>query len=103
MYAIIRDRGKQYTVREGDTLEIDLLSSPGDTHEFNEVLLLSGEGDVKVGVPTVAGAKVTATVVGEQRGPKLYVMKFRRRKDSKTKRGHRQRYTQVKIETITAG
>lgn len=102
MYAVIRDRGKQYMVREGERIEIDLLPAQDDASlEFSEVLLVSSDGDVKVGQPTVANAKVTAKVVDATvKGPKIEVVKFRRRKDSKTKTGHRQRYTAVQIDKI---
>ncbi|RMG09350.1 MAG: 50S ribosomal protein L21 [Planctomycetota bacterium] len=107
MYAIIRDRGRQYRVVEGETLQLDLLpqAQDGQSIEFNEVLLTSnGEGDVKVGRPTVPGASVSASVVAaEFKGPKIDVVHFRRRKDSMTKKGHRQRFTKVKIDKIQVG
>jgi large subunit ribosomal protein L21 len=107
MYAIIRDRGQQHRVVEGETVQVDLLPDvkDGQTVEFNEVLLTSnGEGDVKVGTPTVAGASVSASVVDAAfKGKKIDVVHFRRRKDSMTKTGHRQRYTHVKIDKIQVG
>ena len=105
MYAVVRDRGKQYTVREGETYRIDLLAgkSKDDTIEFNEVLLVSGDDQTTVGQPTVAGATVSAKVLGEVKDKKITVMRFRRRKDSQTKTGHRQRYTKIQIEKIVAG
>ena len=107
MYAIIRDRGQQYRAVEGETLQLDLLPDvkDGQAVEFNEVLLTSnGEGDVKVGAPTVAGATVSASVVkAEFKGKKIDVVHFRRRKDSMTKVGHRQRFTHVKIDKIQVG
>jgi large subunit ribosomal protein L21 len=103
MYAVIRDRGRQYSVREGDTFNIDLMTDPGESIDFSDVLLLSGDGDVKVGKPTVEGATVNASVIGLAKGPKLDVLKYRRRKDSKVKTGHRQKYTRIRIEKISAG
>lgn len=104
MYAIIRDRGRQYRVQEGEVLDIDLLDGKkdGDTVEFKDVLLTAGgEGQVKVGEPHVSGASVTGVVVmAEVKGEKIDVVHFRRRKDSKTTRGHRQRYTRVKVQRI---
>lgn len=106
MYAIIRAGGKQYTAREGETLDLERLvnKKPGDSVEFGEVLLLAkGEGDVRVGAPLVAGASVKATVVKEFRGEKIDVVKFRRREDSMTKKGHRQTLMRVKIDKINLG
>lgn len=106
MYAIVRTGGKQYTAREGETLELERLQDkkPGDAVEFKDVLLVSkGEGDVRVGAPLVSGASVTATVVREYRGPKIDIVKHRRREDSQTKKGHRQTLMRVKIEKINHG
>ena len=106
MYAIIRAGGKQYTAREGEHLDLERLvgKKPGDAVEFGEVLLLAkGEGDVRVGAPLVAGAKVSGTVVKEFRGEKIDVVKFRRREDSMTKKGHRQTLMRVKIDKIQQG
>ena len=104
MYAIIRDRGKQYKVSEGAVLDLDLLpdSKDGDALQFDEVLMTSnGEGEVTLGTPKVEGVQVAAKVVEALvKGAKIDVVHFRRRKDSMTKQGHRQRYTRVKIETI---
>lgn len=102
MYAIINDRGRQATVREGDVLLLDLQGSaePGQTITFEEVLLVGDEGQVKIGKPTVAGASVSAEVLGLEKGPKLIAFRFKRRKNVRRKRGHRQKYTQVKITKI---
>ena len=104
MYAVIRDRNNQATVREGDVILCDLMKSaqPGDELTFDEVLLLSNDGDVRVGAPTVDGAKVTGEVVGEEKGDKVVAFRFKRRKNIRVKRGHRQRYTRVKITGIHA-
>lgn len=102
MYAIINDRGRQATVREGDVLLLDLQGSaePGQKITLGEVLLVGDEGSVKIGKPTVAGASVTAEVLGLEKGPKLIAFRFKRRKNVRVKRGHRQKYTQVKITKI---
>ena len=104
MYAIIRTGGRQYRVREGDTLDIELLpGDAGDEVVFSEVLLVEDGGDVQIGAPTVAGASVTAALEGPTRGPKLLSMKYKNKTRSRTLRGHRQHLTRVKITEITAG
>ena len=104
MYAVIQDRGRQHTVRAGDEILCDLLAdkSPGDQLTFNDVLLLGGEGEARLGTPFVEGATVTAEVVGLERGDKLVVMRFKRRKNVRRKKGHRQSYTRVRIQGIQA-
>ena len=101
MYAVIETGGKQYRVSPDDVLTIERLQGDAEqTIEFADVLMV-GEGDsVKVGSPTVAGAKVVAEVVEQTRGPKLIAFKKRRRKSSRRKRGHRQDLTKVKITEI---
>lgn len=101
MYAIIADGAHQYKVQPGQVLDIDLRdASPGDAITFDRVLAFSGENGFQLGQPTVAGVAVTAKVVDEVKGEKLTVQKFRRRKNSKRRTGHRQRYTRVEIESI---
>lgn len=103
MYAIIKDGGRQVKAEVERRLRVDYRDGvlKGDSIEFTEVLTISGEGEVKIGTPTVAGAKVVAEVVEpEFKGPKLIVAKFRRRKNSKRKTGHRQVYTLVQIKEI---
>ncbi|HLU47077.1 MAG TPA: 50S ribosomal protein L21 [Planctomycetota bacterium] len=104
MEAIIRDGGRQYTVRPGERVEVDWREAePGSAIEFGEVLLVRpDEGELRVGAPLVDGAKVVGKVVGQAKGPKLTVLSFRRRKNSKRRVGHRQRYIEVEIETISA-
>ena len=104
MFAIIKTGGKQYRVKQGETLRVEKLPvEAGATVEFGEVLLVAGEGaDLKIGQPTVAGAKVVAKVVAQERGPKITIFKFRRRKNYRRKSGHRQAYTAVRIEAIQA-
>ena len=99
MIAVIRTGGKQYTVAADDELTIERLEGEaGAKIEFTDVLMV-GE---KVGAPTVAGAKVVASIVKQARGPHLIVFKKRRRQNSRRKNGHRQDLTVVKIEQIVA-
>ena len=101
MYAIIEDQGRQYTVRTGDVIRIDRKdATENEQVTFDRVLLVRSDDDARVGTPLVEGAKVTATVLGEVKAPKIVVRKFKRRKNYRRKQGHRQRYTQVKIESI---
>jgi large subunit ribosomal protein L21 len=103
VYAIIRDRGMQYRVEEGQVLEIDLLSAdPGSTIELSEVLLVGGGSDVKVGAPVIEGARVKAEVLGETKGEKIVVFRYRNKKRYRRRVGHRQRYTQIKVTSISA-
>lgn len=104
MYAIVEDGGKQYMVREGDTVNLELHELAEGTKSLTlDKVLLVGEGkDARVGAPYVSGAKVTAKVVeAEMKGPKLYIEKYRRRKGYHMRRGHRQKYTRVMIEKIS--
>jgi large subunit ribosomal protein L21 len=101
-YAIIRTGGKQFRVSPGDVVRVPTLAdkNEGDKVEFDEVLV-SGDGDgVRIGAPTIADARVTATVLKQGRGPKIIVFKFKRRKHYKRTKGHRQGFTAIKIETI---
>ncbi len=104
MYAIINDSNQQTTVRSGDIILCDLKKNAqaGETITFDKVLLVGNEGTVQVGKPTVAGASVTGEVLGEVKGKKLIAFRFKRRKNIRVKRGHRQRYTRVLITEITA-
>lgn len=104
MYAVIKTGGKQYRVSEGDTLQVEKLTGkPGDEISFDEVLLVAGgEGNAKVGKPIVAGAKVKARILSQERGPKVIVFKMRRRKNYRRKAGHRQPYTRVEITGISS-
>ena len=99
MYAIIATGGKQYKVAEGDVLKVEKLSAAtGETVTFDQVIAVSDNG-LKVGAD-VANATVTATVVGEGKGKKVIVYKYKRKTGYHKKIGHRQAYTQVKIEKI---
>jgi len=104
VYAIISDRGQQSTVREGDVMLMDWKDGleAGETVTFDQVLLVSNEGQVTVGTPTVEGASVSAEVIGATKGPKLTVFRFKRRKNVRVKKGHRQKYLQVRVTGITA-
>lgn len=104
LFAIIRDRTKQYRVTPGERVEIDLVGETKEKAlEFSEVLLYANGEDVRVGRPLVAGAKVKAEIVGESKGDKLEVLKYRRREMYRKRRGHRQHYTVVKITQVEAG
>ena len=104
MYAIIADGGRQYKVEEGQELEIDFRDLPkGDQLTFDTVLAVSGEAGLKVGTPSVTGASVTAEVVTATFGEKVYIQKFRRRKNYHRRTGHRQPFTKVRISKINAG
>lgn len=106
MYAIIKDRGKQYKVRAGEHHLIDLKANAqiGEILEFNEVLVCSNEEDnATIGTTTNKNAKVIAEVEGIKKGVKSMTIKFRRRKESMTRRGHREKYTKIKIKEILCG
>lgn len=101
MYAIIATGGKQYRVQEGETIRVEKLTAEaGDAVEF-EVLAVSGDNGVKIGNPTVDGAAVKGTVVEHGKAKKVIIFKYRAKKDSRSKRGHRQPFTAVKIESIS--
>ena len=103
MYAIIKDGEHQYRVEEGLTFEVQRKDLPDgtDTIDFDQVLLVGDlEDGPKIGHPLVEGAKVTAAVLGEVKGKKLIIQKFRRRKNYSVKTGHRQKYLQVRVEKI---
>jgi len=101
MYAVIQTGGKQYRVKSGEQVKVELLAAEvGAAVSFDRVLML-GEGDgVKVGAPFVSGAAVKATVVAQGRGEKVRIFKMRRRKHYAKTQGHRQGYTEVRIDEI---
>ena len=102
MYAIIATGGKQYKVAEGDVIRVEKLGvEAGAEVVFDQVLVVSGD-EVKVGDPTVAGATVTATAVGDGKAKNVIVYKYKRKTGYHKKNGHRQAYTKVKIEKINA-
>jgi large subunit ribosomal protein L21 len=101
MYAIIDEGGRQHRVTAGDTIRIDREVPEGETNvTFDRILLVGGAGDARIGAPLVAGATVTAEVLGEARGPKIDIFKYKRRKGYRKRQGHRQTYTAVKITAI---
>lgn len=99
-FAVIRTGGKQYIVRENDVIEVELLKVEAGKKVDFEVLLVADGDKVEVGTPLVTGAKVSGSVVEDVKGKKLVVFKFRRRKNYRVKTGHRQKYTQIKIDKI---
>ncbi|MFA6302531.1 MAG: 50S ribosomal protein L21 [Legionella sp.] len=104
MYAVIKTGGKQYTVKEGDVLKIELLpEDAGKEIQFSEVLMLVDGDKVTSGKPFIAKAIVKAEVVDHGRHKKVKIIKFRRRKHHMKQMGHRQYYTQIKITAIGAG
>ena len=101
MYAIIETGGKQYRVQEGDVLRVEKLEiADGETVKFDKVLLVADEGKLNVGKPYVDGAVVEALVENQGKAKKIIVFKYKAKKDYRKKQGHRQPYTQVKIEKI---
>ena len=103
MYAIIKTGGKQYMVEKGDVLAVERLDAEsGDKVMFDEVLAVGNEGELQIGNPVVAGAKVEATVIENGRGRKVIVFKYKPKKDYRKKQGHRQPFTKVRIESTNA-
>ncbi len=103
MYAVVRDRGAQYRVEQGQTLDVALMDAePGTEVVLDEVLLVGDVDDTKIGAPLVANARVVAEVVGEARGEKIIVFKYKRKKRYRRRTGHRQDYTRLAIKAIEA-
>ena len=103
-YAIFRSGGKQFRAEPGKTLRLPSLSAEaGSTVEFTDILLGSADGSVKLGVPTLSGAKVVGEIVKHGLDDKIIVFKFKRRKNYARKQGHRQGYTEIRIKDITLG
>jgi len=111
VYAVINDRSRQFTVRAGDEILCDLglgeaegsdATAPqvGAKVTFSDVQLISNEGAVKIGAPFIAGASVVGEIIGHERGDKVIAFRFKRRKNVRRKRGHRQNYVRVKIAEI---
>jgi large subunit ribosomal protein L21 len=102
VYAIIRSGGHQYRVAPGDTIEVERLDAePGSDVELGEVLMVAGDNGVQIGTPLVSGAKVLARVVGQDKGKKLIVFKFKAKKRYRRKTGHRQSLTRLSIREIS--
>jgi large subunit ribosomal protein L21 len=101
MYAVIKTGGKQYKVSEGEILRVEKIEgNRGDAVSFDDVLLISKGEEVKVGTPTVEGAKVVGEILGQIKGPKVTVFKMKRRKGYRNKTGHRQNLTNLRIKEI---
>ena len=104
MFAVIRTGGKQYKVASGDVIRVErLVTEAGASIELDEVLMLGEGGEISVGTPLVANAKVTAEVVAQARGPKIIVFKKKRRQNYRRKNGHRQDLTILRITGIHQG
>ncbi|MDR2908850.1 MAG: 50S ribosomal protein L21 [Oscillospiraceae bacterium] len=103
MYAVIETGGKQYRVSEGDVVFVEKLEAEADsTVTFDRVLAVGKDEGVVIGAPLVEGARVTGKVLKQGKGKKITVFTYRSKKNSKRKLGHRQRYTKVEIESVTA-
>lgn len=103
MYAIIETGGKQYRVTEGDVLTIEKIeAAEGQTVDFDRVLTVVKEGEVVIGKPLVADAKVTAEVVSHGKGKKILVFKYKAKSNYRRRQGHRQPFTKIRIEKIFA-
>ncbi len=103
MYVLIEILGKQYRAEEGTLLKVDKIDKEaGEKVEFDSVLMVKDGETTKVGTPYVTGAKVSATVEDQVKGKKVVVFKFKRRKGYRRKQGHRQQYSVIKIQNITA-
>jgi len=101
MFAIVEIAGKQYRVEKDMTVKVPLLNKEiGDTVEFDRVLILGDDSEIKVGRPVLKGAKVEATVVDNGRDKKVIVFKKKRRKGYKVKNGHRQQFSKIRIENV---
>jgi len=101
MFAIVRTGGKQARVAPGDSIRVEKLAGDvGDTVELSEVLLVGDDGAPRVGTPLVAGAKVVGTITAQDRADKITVFKMKRRKGYRRKTGHRQAYTELRVDKI---
>lgn len=104
MYAIFRTGGKQFRAEPGKTIRIPSLEAePGQTVTFGDVLLGADGDQIKVGLPAVSGAAVTAEIVRHGKGEKIIIFKHKRRKNYRRKQGHRQKFTEVRVNEITLG
>jgi large subunit ribosomal protein L21 len=102
MYAVVSTGGKQYRVEPGTTLAVEKLAvEPGSTVTFDRVLLVGDGDETTVGTPTIAGATVSGTVLGDERGPKIVIFKFKQKVKYRRHTGHRQQLTRVRIDEIT--
>ncbi|HIT87054.1 MAG TPA: 50S ribosomal protein L21 [Candidatus Coprocola pullicola] len=102
MYAIIETGGKQYKVAEGDVIKVEKLAvEAGQEYAFDKVLVVAKDSDVTVGAPYVAGAKVSASVIGDGKEKKVVVYKYKPKKGFHKKKGHRQPFTKLQIQSIS--
>jgi len=102
MYAVVKTGGKQVRVEPEQAVRVEKLGGEiGDTIEFSDVLMVGGDDGVTIGTPQVEGAKVVGTITAQGRGPKIRVFKMKRRKGYRRTQGHRQDYTEVRIDSIT--
>ena len=103
MYALVEIKGKQYKAEKGSMLKIDRVTEvKGESINFDNILMLRDEKDVKVGTPYVDGAKITVTVEEHGKDKKVIINKFKKRKNYRRKQGHRQQYTLVRVEDIVS-
>ncbi len=101
MYAVIRSGGKQYRVSQGASLRVEKLAGEvGSSITLDDVLMIGVEGDIKVGTPNVDGAQITGTIVAQGRGEKIRVFKMKRRKGYRRTKGHRQDYTEIRVDEL---
>jgi len=101
MYAVVRTGGKQVRVEPGQAVRVERLPGPvGERIELDQVLLVGGEGNPRVGTPLVEGARVVGTITAQERGAKITVFKLKRRKNYRRKQGHRQAYTEIRVDAI---
>ncbi|XOV82203.1 MAG: 50S ribosomal protein L21 [bacterium] len=102
MFAVFQSGGKQHRVSQGDVVKLEkIVAEPGEEVVFNEVLMVADGDNVNVGAPFVAGSAVTGEVIRTDRGKKVRIIKFKRRKDYLRRQGHRQWFTEVKITAIS--
>ena len=103
MFAVIETGGKQYKVNEGDVIFVEKLNvADGEKVTFDKVLAVANGDDLTIGTPVVAGAKVVGKVAKQGKAKKIYVFKMKRKKNERSKKGHRQPYTKITIESINA-
>ena len=103
MYAVVRTGGKQYRVEPGTSVRVEKLDGAvGDNVELSEVLLVGEPDSARIGTPLVDGAKVVGTITAQARGPKIIIFKMKRRKGYRRKAGHRQSYTEIRVDAIEA-
>lgn len=101
MYAIVRSGGRQYRASAGSTIVVERLPGKvGQQVELQDVLLVAGAGDTKIGRPTVEGAKVVATILAQEKGPKIRIFKYRPKERYRRRIGHRQYYTRLRVDKI---